>query len=317
MSHLIELVGGTSKVVAKEPRKDPESITTIQQSRDVVVVSKNRYRFEAVYQGARAVNDSFLFFPENRIIALYGHPETKALGVLGAQGPKKSVRRIKELVEKYERVAPDETFVPAFEIIATVASADAGKRKDYSRRTPIKTLEPLVDAAEKAGVLVVLDLQPGRASMLEQAKYYEPLLKRPHVGLALDPEWKLGPKGKHLVRIGHVKAKEVNEVSAWLAELTRENILPQKLFVLHQFTPHMIRQRSKVVTSHPELATVIHVDGQGPPAAKHGTWRRVRSGAPKGVRWGWKNFYKEDKPMLTVRKTWRQVKPHPALITYQ
>ena len=39
---------------------------------------------------------------------------------------------------------------------------------------------------------VVLDLQPGRTDFLTQAKRYEPLLALPHVGLALDPEWRLG-----------------------------------------------------------------------------------------------------------------------------
>ena len=38
---------------------------------------------------------------------------------------------------------------------------------------------------------VVLDLQPGRSNFLDQAKLYEPLLRLPHVGLALDPEWRL------------------------------------------------------------------------------------------------------------------------------
>ena len=43
------------------------------------------------------------------------------------------------------------------------------------------------------GFYVVLDLQPGRASLLDQARTYEPLLAMPNVGLALDAEWKLQP----------------------------------------------------------------------------------------------------------------------------
>ena len=40
---------------------------------------------------------------------------------------------------------------------------------------------------------VVLDLQPGYTDFLAQAQRYEEFLAQPHVGLALDPEWRLAP----------------------------------------------------------------------------------------------------------------------------
>ncbi len=248
--------------------------------------------------------------------AMYGHPGAPQLGVLGEQGVKASVKRVERLVRKYERVSKAE-FVPTFEIIATVASSSPGKDKDYSTEASIRSLAPLVDAAEKAGIYVVLDLQPGRTDFLTQAKRYRPLLARPHVGLALDPEWRLTSKQKHLVQIGSVGADEINRTSRWLADLTKQKRLPQKIFVLHQFATSMIKDRSRLDTSRPELATVIHVDGSGPQGAKQDTWRVLRQDAPPGVGWGWKNFVDEDDPMLTARQTWRQVRPHPDLVTYQ
>ncbi len=62
---------------------------------------------------------------------------------------------------------------------------------------------------------------------------------------------------------------------------------------------------------------MIHVDGQGGQPAKQGTWNYLRQNAPKGVFWGWKNFDDEDEPMLIVKQTWKRVKPHPQLISYQ
>ena len=197
------------------------------------------------------------------------------------------------------------------------ASAGAGKDGNYSAETKLEDLLPLIDAAEKAGVYVILDLQPGRTDFLTQAKRYESLLKRPHVGLALDPEWRLKPEQKHLRQIGSVTATEINEVGDWLAALTKANSLPQKVFVLHQFNINMIKGRSRLNMSRPELATVIHVDGQGSQPAKQSTWKYLRGEAPKGVFWGWKNFNDEDKPMLNVKQTWTDVKPHPELISYQ
>ena len=51
----------------------------------------------------------------------------------------------------------------------------------------------------------------------------------------------------------------------------RKKSLPQKMFVLHQFSLRMIAGRERLDTSHDELATVIHVDGQGSQPAKAGT----------------------------------------------
>ncbi len=168
--------------------------------------------------------------------------------MLGEQGVKASIKRVERLARKYRRVSKAE-FVPTFEIIATVASGGAGKDKNYSNEVSIKTLTPLIDAAEKAGVYVILDLQPGRTDFLTQAKRYRSLLERPHVGLALDPEWRLKKKQKHLRQIGSVEVAEINRVSDWLAELTRRKVLPQKLFVLHQFSLSMIKHRGRLDTA--------------------------------------------------------------------
>ncbi|MET1131824.1 MAG: hypothetical protein ABWX60_00205 [Aeromicrobium sp.] len=305
--------------IAPDPRRHASSAKLLRRDPDgpLLTLGADDYAVRVVRANAQTVGGGWFATRGKHLVAMYGHPSGPALGVLGEQGPKASVARVRELVRKYRRVAPDEHFVPAFEIITTVAAASKGPKGDYSARTKVADLEPLVDAAEQAGVVVILDLQPGRSSFLTQAKEYESLLRRPHVGLALDPEWRLGPTGKPLQRIGHVGVNEVNHVSAWLARLTRKHALPQKVFVLHQFQTQMIRHRERVRTDHPELSTVIHVDGQGSPGAKFGTWGVIRQDAPKNVGWGWKNFVDEDEPMLDVAQTWRRVRPHPVLITYQ
>ena len=183
--------------------------------------------------------------------------------------------------------------MPAFELIATVASAEAGPDGDFSIESPLERLRPWVDAAAVAGLLVVLDLQPGRSDFLTQARRYEALLRQPHVGLALDPEWRLARRQRHLRDIGSVAADEVNRVGAWLAALTRRHALPQKLFIVHQFRLDMIRNRSRIRT-HPELALLFQMDGQGTQRQKLATWRAITAGGPAGARFGWKNFSDED-----------------------
>ena len=249
-------------------------------------------------------------------VALYGHPSGPALGLLGEQGTAATIRRAKAYAAKY-RPHTKRTVVPALEVIATIASASAGADGDYSRETSVRTLRPLVDAARAAGVYVVLDLQPGRTDFLTQAKRYRSLLLEPHVGLALDPEWRLKPKQRHLRQVGSVSSSEINKVSAWLSELTATAGLPQKMLLLHQFQLSMIRDRGTLVTNHPQLAFVIQMDGQGSQPAKQDTWRALRANAPKAIRFGWKNFIDEDHPMLTPKQTMRQVKPTPVWVSYQ
>lgn len=136
-------------------------------------------------------------------------------------------------------------------------------------------------------------------------------------GLALDPEWRLAPDEVHLRQIGSVSAAEVNSVVTWLADLTNELGLPQKMLVLHQFRLDMITDRASLDVSRPELAVVLHADGLGSQSAKQTTWAALRHGAPDGVGWGWKNFYDEDLPMLTPEQTMTEVSPAPDLVTYQ
>ncbi|MBX9245143.1 hypothetical protein ICW40_10030 [Actinotalea ferrariae] len=254
-------------------------------------------------------------FPGRRLVALYGTPTFPALGLLGEQDLPSSIARAQGLAAEYQALTAD-VVVPAFEIIVTIASAGAGPDGNYSNELPVETFVPWVEAARDAGVYVVLDLQPGRTDFLTQARLYEPLLLYPNVGLALDPEWRLAPDQVHLRQIGSVHASEVNAVSTYLADLTRAHALPQKLFVLHQFSHRMIADRALVDTSRPELATMIHVDGQGSQGAKAGTWASLQQGAPAGLTWGWKNFVDEDVPMLTPPETYA-VQPVPELVTYQ
>jgi hypothetical protein len=246
---------------------------------------------------------------------MYGHPGSAALGVLGEQGIDASIGRARRLASDFDHLV-DVPVIPAFEIIATVASSAPGPDGNYSAESDPEDLRPWVDAAGRAGLYVLLDLQPGRTDFLHQALRYRSLLEQPHVGLALDPEWRLGPGQQHLAGIGSVGIDEVNLVVTWLARLTRDERLPQKLLVLHQFQLAMIQGRERLDTSRPQLALMIHADGQGSQGDKQATWRVLHEGAPR-LHWGWKNFYDEDHPMLTYQQTIAQVRPRPDLISYQ
>src|SRR5690554_4471788 len=254
-----------------------------------------------------------VLFPGRRLVAIYGHPHTPSLGVLGEQPVEEAIARAAEIAAAYE--TDDTQVLPTFEIIATTATSGAGEDGDYSAELSVDDLRPWVEAAGEAGYYVVLDLQPGRTDFLTQAKRYEELLRLPHVGLALDPEWRLKPDQRHLRQIGSVPAEEVNTVVDWLAGIVRENRLPQKLLVVHQFRLSMITEREDIRTPA-ELAVVIQMDGQGPLGTKYATWNAMLAAGEGGWRWGWKNFYDEDRPMATPDEV-LGLEPQPVFISFQ
>ncbi|QGQ18994.1 hypothetical protein GC089_06795 [Cellulomonas sp. JZ18] len=320
---------GVLDVPGADPRATAASVDQVAQVKPAAVVALGAafgpadhlaQRVATAATGVQLPGGGQLVFPAaqgqpgKRYVALYGTPGSSALGVLGEQDVPATLARAEQHAAPYRALTTD-TVVPMVEIIATIASAGAGDDGDYSAERPVEDLRPLVEAAGAAGTYVVLDLQPGRTDFVTQAQRYADLLAMPHVGLALDPEWRLAPDQVHLRQIGSVSADEVNATAAWLAQFTRDRDLPQKMFVLHQFQLRMIGDRERLDTSHDELATVIHVDGQGTQPAKAGTWATLRAGAPP-VHWGWKNFYDEDQPMLDPVQTY-QVQPVPDLVTYQ
>ncbi len=251
---------------------------------------------------------------DRRLVALYGHPATSALGVLGEQGPEAGIERLRSIAEGYG--ADGSVILPTFEIIATVASAGAGSDGNYSAMTARDTIRPWIEAAAANDMYVVLDLQSGRSDFLTQAKVYEEFLRLPHVGLALDPEWRLKPHEVHLEQIGTVDAAEINQVVEWLSGLVREHALPQKLLIVHQFRYSMITNRGAIETP-PELAVLIHMDGQGSLQAKYSTWNALTTmDDADQFHWGWKNFYDEDFPMATPEQV-LELTPNSVFVSFQ
>ena len=323
-ANVVAAGGDVVRIPGGDPRATSGTVEAIESAQGTSLVAvgpsfgtdqKFARRVKTASSAPELPGGGQVVFPHRRFVGLYGSPGRPSLGALGEQGIEASIERVKNLAKTYEPYSK-EPVVPAFEIIATVAATAPGPDGNYSLEIDPETLRPWVEAARKAGVYVVLDLQPGRADILSQARQYERLLTKPYVGLAIDPEWRLDPGQQPLQQIGSVDVDEVNATGDWLADLTREDSLPQKVFVLHQFQTRMIEDRDQLDTSHPELAPVIHADGNGSPAVKMGTWNALTENIPRGARMGWKNFYKEDVPTFSPERT-LQVTPTPWFVSYQ
>jgi hypothetical protein len=307
-----------------DPRADPAAIAALSAARPRQVLAigagfgpadQLASRIAVAQTGVQLPGGGQILFPGRLLVALYGHPGAPALGALGQQGLQGSITRARNAAAAYQALSRVPV-IPAFEIIATVAQARPGRNGDYSYQSTVASLRPWVRRAAAAGMYVILDLQAGRASLLAQARRYQPLLELPDVGLALDPEWKLAPGQLPLHQIGSVSTSGVNTVIRWLAGLTAQHHLPQKLLVLHQFRLSMIGGEHELDTGYQDLAILIHMDGQGTPAVKQQTWQAIIRAAPAGVFFGWKDFYVKDHPMMSARQTMATT-PQLSMISYQ
>lgn len=256
--------------------------------------------------GTRAI------FPGHRVVAFYGAPQNDELGELGIGTPAQAARRLRKVTTQYKR--PGTPVLPAFELIATVAAAHPGDDGKYRYRQRKGVIRRYLAAARKAGAILLLDIQPGRADFVSEAKYFREFLEEPDVSLALDPEWRMGPAEVPGQVIGQVDVREVNRVSKWLSGIVRRKNLPQKLFVLHQFVDDMLPDKDKLEKRY-GLATVLNVDGFGTPPQKLDKYREFTR--PREFKhYGYKLFYREDTNLMKPSEVLR-MRPRPKLVIYE
>ena len=267
----------------------------------------------AVLAGNILPRGGTVLFPKHRMIAYYGNAEHSVLGVLGETTPEEAAERIKDVAAEY--ADGERRVLPAFELIVSVALAGPGDDGNYSAVGPLSDVQEYLDVAREHGVYLFLDFQPGRNEFLDQVRLFERFIREPDVGIALDPEWRVTDSQRPGQLIGSADASELNEVIDYAAEIVREEDLPQKLVVVHQFRHSMIRDREELRTP-PELAVTIHVDGFGNQQVKLDTWNALAS--PEDPWWfGFKLFYDEDTNMFAPEDVLGFTDPAVDLITYQ
>lgn len=256
--------------------------------------------------GGRRIFDGSTF-----LVAYYGTAGTGSLGVLGESPPARADARLRRAAAPYRQKG--ERIQPVYELIVTVADAHPGGDGDYSHDISRAKVRQYLAAARRHGALVLLDIQPGRSGFLTVARRWAWALRDPRVGLALDPEWRMGPRQVPGRRIGSVGAAEVNRTAAWLSGLVERNRLPEKLFVLHQFRTSMIADPGAIRRQR-GLAMVQHVDGFGTPRQKLGTFHSVVR--PQQFHLGFKLFYDEDRHLMRPGRV-REIRPRVSFVSYQ
>jgi hypothetical protein len=250
--------------------------------------------------------------PKWRVVAFYGAPQDPQLGVLGMGEPDEAGRRLERQARPYRR--PGRPVLPAFELITTIAANAPGAGGEWATRQPPSVIDRYLAAARRHRALLLLDIHPGRADFMGEVRALRRWLEQPDVGLALDPEWRVGPGEAPGQVLGSTDAATINEVSAYLSRIVREGDLPQKLLVVHRFTHDMIRDE-EALRQRRGVALTINVDGFGEQPikiAKYHEFTRPRRRKPNGF----KLFYEEDTNLMSPRQVLR-LRPAPDLVVYE
>jgi hypothetical protein len=257
------------------------------------------------------------FLDRHRVVSYYGNPLVPQMGVLGEHDPEEVVRRVRAQADAYQRLSSDRTVVPAIHMIYAVAQEKPGTEGLYLGRMPDDLVERWVRLTAENNMLLFLDIQFGRSSIDREFPHIAPFLRYPHVHVALDPEFAWGPNEFPLIDIGHIDASVVNRAQVLLERLILEHRLPNKILVVHQFRPEMLKNKAAIRPSA-WVETVIDADGFGSPGLKLDQWDRIIR-EDNVQRPGIKLFYKQDAKSggLMSEADVMALTPAPLVIIYQ
>lgn len=253
--------------------------------------------------------------PEHRLVGFAGG-RSPAFGRLTPDGLDAAAEQIDAIAAEYD--GDGRTVLPVFELITVIAHGSPAADGLYRTHEPDDVIAAYLAAARRHGGLLLLNVQPGRAGFLDEVSRLEPWLTEPDVGLALDPEWAVGPDEVPGDVYGSTTGAELDSVAAYLSALVAERDLPEKVMVFHQVHATVVEDEA-ALRPHPGVVAVKSVDGIGSRADKERTWTTLMSTKPPHVAAGFKLFFEEDAargPLMTSAEVLALV-PTPDYVLYE
>jgi hypothetical protein len=259
--------------------------------------------------------------PARRIVAFYGNPLSKHMGVLGEYPVDDMLARLDREVKRWQDADPSTPVQPALHLIAVVAQGYPGRDGMYRLRMPDTLIERVYQWARQKHALLFLDMQVGHSTVQAELPRLLPFLERPDVELGLDPEFSMHYDKEGLkpgTKIGTLMAADVNYAVRTLSDLVAEKHLPPKVLVVHRFTRRMV-PNPREIRLDPRVQIVMNMDGWGPPWLKFDSYRDYEVADPVQFT-GFKIFFHNDaksgEALITPGELIRLV-PRPIYIQYQ
>ncbi len=246
------------------------------------------------------------------LVSWYGTPLTPLMGVLGRYSGDELATRLQQQVDAYASLT-NKKVVPCYELIAVVAQGSAGTDGMWRRREDHAVIDSMLAQARAHGFRLILDVQLGQSRVEDELENLRPYLVQPDVYLALDPEFDMDPGQAPGQQIGHTVSGEVNYALGFLESIVRENQLPPKVLIVHQFRLSMLPDKEKIGRS-PLVDLVLDMDGFGPQSVKLESYQAVMAKPLQFA--GIKLFYQHDPDLFTPAQV-MGLNPVPSVVIYQ
>lgn len=255
--------------------------------------------------------------PAKRIVAFYGNPLSKRMGILGEFEPDEMLTKLDAEVAEWNKLDPAHPVQPALHLIAVVAQGDKGRDGKYRLRMDSTMIEKVYGWAKRRNALLFVDVQVGHSTLQSELPWLERFLMRPDVHLGIDPEFSmkdtpLAP-GK---KIGTYDAADINYAVKFLADVVDKYKLPPKVLIVHRFTRKGVTNASDIKLDS-RVQVVMDMDGFGAPWLKRDSYYSYVKKEPVQFT-GWKQFSKlrNDNPP-TSRSEILRLWPAPLYIQVQ
>jgi hypothetical protein len=327
---------GRDTLKAEPPR--PPLSTVLSPSRDAQPatfgVLPNRDRRDSVALASMTKPDSVLdarwpvkmpeplpgaILPYKRIVAFYGNPLEKKMGVLGEYPKNVMLAKLDTAVTWWAKADPSHPVQPALHLVVMVAQGAPGKNGLYRLQMRDSMINEIHSWAKAKHALFFIDLQVGQSTVEAEIPRFAQFLVNPDVHLAIDPEFAMKPSGKVPgTKIGTMDASDVNWAVRYLDSLAKANNLPPKILVVHRFTRKMVTN-AKDIRFTPHVQVVMDMDGWGPPWLKFDSYHDYVKAEPvqfTGFKLFFHNDTKKGDPLLTPQEVLR-LYPRPLYIQYQ
>jgi len=260
-------------------------------------------------------------FPASRIVAYYGNPHSKRMGVLGEYPEQTMLSMLDKTVAEWRKADPSTPVIPAIHLVAVVAQGTAGPDGGWRRRENAQTIEQAYSWAKSRKGLLFVDIQAGHSTIQQELPLLLKYIERPDVMVGVDPEFYMHYKREGIrpsAKVGQMMASDVNYVIQTVDKLVREKHLPPKILVVHRFRADMVPDAENIKPT-PNVQVVMDMDGWGPPWLKFDSYKDYIVAHPVAYT-GFKLFYHNDtkngEPILTPFEVLRLL-PHPMYIQYQ
>ena len=259
--------------------------------------------------------------PSSRIIAYYGNPHSKKMGVIGEYPEAQMLGMLDKTVAEWQAADPATPVMPAIHLVTVVAQGAPGADGMWRRREDSSMIERTYRWAQSRKGVLFLDIQASHSTLQQELPPLLPYLARPDVHLGVDPEFYMHHEKEGVrpsAKIGQMMAADVNYVIQTLDRLVTDKKLPPKVLVVHRFTRLMVPDAEAIRPTR-NVQVVMHMDGWGPPWLKFDSYNHYVVQHPVDFT-GFKLFYHNDTKkgdaLLTPRELLR-LSPKLSYIQYQ